>query len=161
MSSRHGRTSLPNRRSSRFLLDVNALLALLDPRHVFHDQAHEWLATHAAPRLLTCSVVENGVLRVASQPKYPNCFGTAADVRRILKRFIKDPRHEFCREDTTLLDDNVLVDPSMLTPLRVTDLYLLALATVNQARLATFDVKIPAKAIRNGRSALALIPRGI
>lgn len=27
----------------RFLPDVNTLLALLDPMHVHHDAAHQWL----------------------------------------------------------------------------------------------------------------------
>jgi predicted nucleic acid-binding protein len=27
-----------------FLLDVNVLIALIDPGHVAHDDAHEWFA---------------------------------------------------------------------------------------------------------------------
>ena len=29
---------------TRYLLDVNVLIALIDPAHVRHDQAHEWFA---------------------------------------------------------------------------------------------------------------------
>jgi predicted nucleic acid-binding protein len=30
---------------SRHLLDLNTLLALLDPQHVFHEAAHRWVET--------------------------------------------------------------------------------------------------------------------
>lgn len=52
---------------SRFLLDVNTVLALLDPRHVFHDAAHAWAERAPDARWLTCPLVQNSVIRVASQ----------------------------------------------------------------------------------------------
>lgn len=69
---------------NRFLLDVNALLALLDPMHVHHDAAHQWYKERSPLRLVMCSHVENGVIRVASQTKYPNCLGTNSRVREVL-----------------------------------------------------------------------------
>jgi hypothetical protein len=38
---------------------------------------------------MRCSHVENGVIRVASQPKYPNCLGTGARVRKALGNFAR------------------------------------------------------------------------
>ncbi|MGB7838263.1 MAG: hypothetical protein WBL40_09145, partial [Terrimicrobiaceae bacterium] len=61
---------------SRYLLDVNTVLALLDPRHVFHDAAHAWLERTPGLCWLTCPIVQNGVVRVASQTAYPNRLGT-------------------------------------------------------------------------------------
>lgn len=29
---------------TRYLLDVNVLIALIDPAHIQHDRAHEWFA---------------------------------------------------------------------------------------------------------------------
>lgn len=143
---------------SRFLLDVNTLLALLDPAHVFHDAAHAWVQANPAPaRWLTSPLVQNGVIRVASQPKYPNRLGSSAAVRAILQAFCADPRHEFCPDDISLLDDAHLLRPDLLTPDRTTDCYLLALAQTHGARLATFDRRIPAEAIRDGAASLELL----
>jgi Predicted nucleic acid-binding protein, contains PIN domain len=54
----------------RSLLDVNLLIALLDPDHVFHERAHAWLSSHAAPGVATCPLTENGLVRILSHPSY-------------------------------------------------------------------------------------------
>ena len=69
---------------NRYLLDVNMLLALLDPRHVFHEAAHHWAERAPDIRWLTCPLVQNGVMRVASQSTYPNHLGTVRAVREVL-----------------------------------------------------------------------------
>jgi uncharacterized protein len=142
----------------RFLPDVNALLALLDPMHVHHEAAHRWYAAQSPLRMLLCSHVENGVIRVASQPKYPNCLGTSARVREALRSFTQQVKAETCAKEVSLLDDGVLLKPELLTPSRVTDLYLLALAAANGIQLATFDRRIPAEAVSDGAEALEIIP---
>ncbi len=142
---------------NRYLLDVNTLLALLDPRHVFHEAAHAWAEGTPDAQWLTCPMVQNGVLRVASRSTYPNRLGTASAVWEVLQAFCADPRHEFCADDISLLDAAHLARPDLLTPSRVTDVYLLALAHHHRARLATFDRRIPAEAVRDGRAAIALL----
>ncbi|MCF7732407.1 MAG: hypothetical protein K9N23_11995 [Akkermansiaceae bacterium] len=143
---------------NRILFDVNALLALLDPMHVHHDAAHQWYAGQSPLQMLLCSHVENGVIRVASQPKYPNCLGTSARVRQALGNLSLQVNAEGCKTEISLLDDRVLPRPDLLTPSRVTDLYLLGLAVANGARLATFDQRIPVDAVTEGADALAIIP---
>lgn len=143
---------------SRYLLDLNTVLALLDPQHVFHEAAHRWAAANPSLRFLTCPLVQNGAVRVASQVRYPNALGTAAEVRAIMATFCSDPRHEFCPDDISLLDPEHLVQPEALTPGRVTDLYLLALARHHGARLATFDRRIPVAAVPHGERYLTVIP---
>jgi len=142
---------------SRHLLDINTLLALLDPKHVFHDAAHRWVETTPDLRFLTCPLVQNGVVRVASQSAYPNALGTTAEVHAVVAAFCADPRHEFCPDDVSLLDPAHLAHPELLTPARITDLYLLALARHHGAQLATFDRRIPAEAVPNGRRHLSVI----
>ncbi len=143
--------------SGRYLLDVNALLALLDPQHVFHAAAHAWAEREPTARWLTCPIVQNGALRVASQTAYSERLGTASDVRAVLAAFCADARHEFCPDDVSLLDSAHLARPELLTSGGVTDLYLLALARHHGARLATFDRRIPAAAVRGGANALAVL----
>jgi predicted nucleic acid-binding protein len=141
-----------------FLPDVNALLALLDPMHVHHDSAHQWYQRNFPLRLWICPHVENGVIRVASQPKYPNCMGTSKRVRELVQAFVRKVNARHCLPDVSLLNDRVLIDPGLLTPSRVSDLYLLALASANGVCLATFDRRIPAEAVAGGLDALELIP---
>lgn len=141
----------------RHLLDINSLLALLDPKHVFHDAAHRWVETTLDLRFLTCPLVQNGVVRIASQSAYPNALGTTAEVHAVVAEFCADPRHEFCPDDVSLLDPAHLARPELLTPARVTDLYLLALTRHHRAHLATFDRRIPAEAVPDGRRHLCVI----
>lgn len=142
---------------SRFLLDVNTVLALLDPKHVFHEAAHTWAGKVLESHWLTCPIVQNAVIRVASQPAYPNHLGTPAAVREILEDFCASPRHEFCPDDISLVDDSRIARPDLFTSSRVTDLYLLALAHHHQARLATFDRRVPAEAVFGGPDAIEVL----
>ena len=145
---------------NRYLLDVNAFLALLDPMHVHHAAIHAWYGGLDTPVILVCSHVVNGVLRIASQPKYPNSLGTTSKVREVLQQFISRVPHEFCTKEANLLDDAVLVQKGLLTPGRVSDLYLLALAIAHGAKFATLDHKIPGPAVAGGAAGMELIPLG-
>jgi predicted nucleic acid-binding protein len=142
------------------LPDVNTMLALLDPLHLHHEAAHQWYGEKRPLRLMLCPHVIHGVIRVASQPRYPNPLGTCAQVRKVLIDFVKHVKPAFCEQDVSLLDERVVAKPEELTPSRVSDLYLLALAVANGAQFATFDTRIPADAIAGGKAALDCISGG-
>ena len=55
--------------TQRALLDVNVLIALVDPEHASATRAHEWFAAHVGG-VATCPIVQNGVVRILSQPAY-------------------------------------------------------------------------------------------
>ncbi|MDO9124550.1 MAG: VapC toxin family PIN domain ribonuclease, partial [Deltaproteobacteria bacterium] len=55
-----------------YLLDVNLLLALSDPMHIHHELAHRWFAEKGHQAWATCPLTENGFIRIASHPNYPN-----------------------------------------------------------------------------------------
>lgn len=44
----------------RYLLDVNVLIALIDPAHVQHDAVHEWFGKVRHKAFATCPITENG-----------------------------------------------------------------------------------------------------
>ena len=67
-----------------FLLDVNILIALIDPAHMQHDQAHDWFARVGRRSFATCPVTENGLLRIVGHPKYPNSPGPPSSVAPLL-----------------------------------------------------------------------------
>jgi predicted nucleic acid-binding protein len=45
------------------LLDVNVIVALIDPTHVAHDAAHGWFEAVGRRDWATCPLTENGVIR--------------------------------------------------------------------------------------------------
>lgn len=68
-----------------YLLDVNVLIALVDPAHVQHDAAHDWFARTGRAAWATCPLTENGLLRILSHPRYPNPAATPAAVASVLQ----------------------------------------------------------------------------
>jgi hypothetical protein len=100
-----------------FLLDVNVLIALIDPTHVGHDAAHSWFGATGAASWATCPLTENGVIRIVGHPKYPNSAGSPAAVAPIVARLRTLSGHVFWKDDFSLVDTAWLfVVLSLLTP---------------------------------------------
>jgi uncharacterized protein len=140
-----------------FLPDVNVLIALIDPAHVHHDEAHLWFAVHGRQAWATCPLTENGVLRIVGHARYPNSPGTPAAVAQLMTRLRALPGHSFWPDDISLLDAQELDAERLLTSGQVTDSYLLALACAHGGQLATFDRRLVIDAVRNGARGLHLI----
>ena len=137
----------------RALLDVNVVIALLDPDHAFHERAHDWWANHAESGWASCPIVENGVVRIMSNPAYsPQARFTPADLISRLGQFADQTNHEFWPDDVSLRDEKIFTAERMHSSRQLTDLYLLALAAKRGGRLATFDQGIPASAVSAGKS---------
>ena len=140
-----------------FLLDVNVLIALIDPAHVQHPLAHEWFAAHGRRAWATCPLTENGVLRIVGHPRYPNSPGTPAQVAQVMSGLRKLPGHKFWPDAISLVDNQKIDTTRLLNSGQVTDSYLLALACANNGQLATFDRRLVADAVRGGAQGLHLI----
>jgi toxin-antitoxin system PIN domain toxin len=141
-----------------YLLDVNMLLALCDTSHAQHEAAHRWLAKHGSKSWATCPITENGFIRVASHPNYPNSPGGVNAIVAILREFCARVGHEFWADDVSLREG--LVKGLVLTPTQVTDVYLLMLAVKHEGKLATFDKSIQTKLVQGGAAALEVISQG-
>jgi toxin-antitoxin system PIN domain toxin len=139
-----------------YLLDVNVLIALIDPAHVAHD-AHAWFGRAGSLSWATCPITENGVLRIVSHPKYPNSAGSPAAVAPIVARLRALPGHVFWNDDFSLVGSDRVDIAQVATPGQVTDTYLLALAIANRGQLATFDRRLSTKAVRRGKAGLHVI----
>ena len=137
-----------------YLLDVNVLIALVDPSHVQHDEAHAWFSKQSRKGWATCPMTENGLLRIVGHPRYPNSPGTPAAVAPILAGLRALPGHTFWPDDISLMDLDRLDPNRLLHANQVTDSYLLALAQAHDGRLATFDRKLVVDAVRGGAAAL-------
>lgn len=140
-----------------FLLDVNVLIALIDPVHVQHDAAHEWFTKQGQHQWATCPLTENGVLRIVGHPRYPNSPGTPAAVAPLVAGLRALQGHVFWPDDISLLDEEKIDRTRLLSSGQVTDSYLLALAQAREGQLATFDRRLVTDAVRGGVHSLHLI----
>ncbi|KAA0998525.1 PIN domain-containing protein [Paraburkholderia panacisoli] len=140
-----------------YLLDVNVLIALLDPGHVQHDVAHAWFGRVGHVSWATCPLTENGVLRIIGNPKYPNTPGSPAAVAPLVAQLRAHPGHRFWSDDVSLLDPQHVDATRLLATDQVTDTYLLALARAHDGTLATFDRRLVVDAVPAGAQHLELL----
>jgi hypothetical protein len=123
----------------RYLLDVNALVALGVVHHEFHDRVAAWVRAQQLPALATCSITELGFVRVVAQA--PDYGFTVAQARTLLLRLKKAKASPFAfiadGRDISNLPEWVK------TPKRTTDGHLVELAAANDAVLTTLDERIP------------------
>lgn len=142
---------------TRYLLDVNLLIALIDPAHVQHDKAHTWFAAIGSAAWATCPLTENGVLRIVGHARYPNSPGTPAAVAELMAAFLTHPGHAFWPDSISLVNNPQVEAKRLLSSAQVTDSYLLALAAAHKGKLATFDRKLVTDAVSKGQQALHCI----
>lgn len=141
-----------------YLLDVNVVIALIDPDHTLHDPAHLWLSSLGRQSWATCPTTENGVLRIVGHPNYRNSPGNPAAVVEALSDLSTLPGHVFWPDDISLLDRSKVDSDRLLTSGQITDSYLLALAIAHGGQLATFDRRLIPDAVHDGVKALYQIP---
>jgi toxin-antitoxin system PIN domain toxin len=140
-----------------FLLDVNVLIALVDPVHVQHDQAHNWFARVGHKAFATCPLTENGLVRIVGHPKYPNSPGPPGVVLQSLIAIRGLAGHKFWPDKLSIADETFFAPELLSSHTRVTDSYLLALAHAFGGRLATMDQKLATEVVHGGKKALELI----
>jgi uncharacterized protein len=140
-----------------YLLDVNVLIALVDPGHVQHEAAHTWFDTIGRHGFATCPLTENGLVRLLGHSKYPNSPGSPGTVVASLAAIRALPGHHFWPDDISLAGGELFDTTRLLSHTQVSDTYLLALAQAHGGRLASLDRKLVVDAVVGGKQALALI----
>jgi len=118
----------------KFLLDVNALIALGYKQHVFHKRVSGWAAGKS---LASCSITELGFVRILAQlPEVDISVTTSREMLATMRRE---------RRITQISDSQsgVALPLWVQTPRQITDGHLLVLAQSNNAKLATCDEGIP------------------
>jgi uncharacterized protein len=140
-----------------FLLDVNVLIALVDPAHVQHDLAHEWFSRVGKKSFATCPITENALLRIVGHPKYPNSPGPPSAVAPSLVAIRTLPGHHFWPDKISVADEPHIDVARLASHSRVTDSYLLALAQAHGGRLASMDHRLAIDAVPGGAGSLTLL----
>ncbi|MHB1057839.1 MAG: TA system VapC family ribonuclease toxin [Rhodanobacter sp.] len=145
-----------SRQETTWLLDVNVLLALLDPTHMHHAMAHAWFAG-ASRSWASCNLTQNGALRIMSHPRYGNAVATTALAAELLAELCRQPGHAWWPADLSLLDSPLVDRSRLLSCGQVTDTWLLALAVQRGGRLATFDKRLVTSTVKGGDAARYVI----
>jgi toxin-antitoxin system PIN domain toxin len=131
------------------LLDINVLVALVDPEHSYHDRAHEvWSDVTQHGGWASCPLTQNGMLRVLTNENYPGFSDySKTDVFNSLGNLVRNSDHKFWPDEISILDRSRFDADAIFGPKQLTDIYLLGLAMYNEGRFVTFDRRIPVSAL--------------
>ena len=132
------------------LLDVNVLVALAWPNHVFHAPVRNWFRAQQSSGWATCPTTENGFIRVSSNTKIIPEAKSPLESAIFLKNLISLPGHVFWPEETSILNDRWITLQKIHTHRQIADAHLLSLAIQKKGCLATFD-----------RGIFSLVPEGV
>ena len=137
------------------LLDVNVLIALMDPAHEFHPAATAWFRNNRAEGWATCPSTESGFIRILSNPKYPNITLSPAHASDLLVRLVEanSATHKWWPETASLRDSDVFDLAALTGYKQVTDTWLLAVASTNSGKLATCDRRLGPNGVRGATAA--------
>lgn len=142
------------------LLDVNALIALMDTDHVDHGSMQHWFLLNQGKGWATCPHTENGFVRVLSQAAYPSGQRTPAEAIQALSALKNafDDSYQFWPDDVSLSDPGLFNAPLIAGTRQVTDAYLLGLASRYSATLVSFDRSLAWPAVVGGSQKLIQHP---
>jgi len=122
--------------ATRYLLDVNTLVALFDPGHVHHRAVARWFNSPGLHWGL-CAFSEAGFLRVSTSSAAGN--RTLEQATDLLKSFVNDPFYRFWPMNAGWTS---LAEPfhgRIFGHQQITDAYLLGLAVKSNGVLVTLD----------------------
>lgn len=142
------------------LLDVNALIALVDSDHVGHQAIRTWFIKHHRSGWATCPLTENGMIRVLSQASYPSGQRTPAEVVQVLNALKKAfaDTHQFWPDDISIADDSVFDAALIVGTKQVTDTYLLGLAAHRKGVMVSFDRALSWHSVKGASARLVQHP---
>jgi uncharacterized protein len=139
------------------LLDINVLIALCDEAHTFHERAWVWFASEQKNGWATCPITEIGFVRIYGSPSNPAGLGSCTAAVDLLRKLCEADGHLFWPDSITIRDSQHFSGTGKVISKSLTNLYLLALATRFDGRFVTFDGKINASLVREGKNALIVI----
>ena len=108
-----------------FLLDVSALIALADEKHVAYRKVHDWFLGLDGKPWATCAVTEAGFVRIASNPRFFQPRIDAWEAMEFLASLTGHPGHRFWPMDINFGEAVRPFEERLFGHQQVTDAYLL------------------------------------
>ncbi len=142
------------------LLDVNALIALIDSDHIGNPAMQKWFIKHHASGWATCPLTENGAVRVLSQPAYQSGRHTPTEVIQVLNALKASFKksYQFWPDSISISDEFVFQGILIAGTRQVTDIYLLGLVAKHRGTMVTFDRSLTWQAVIGGSDRLVTHP---
>jgi toxin-antitoxin system PIN domain toxin len=128
---------------SGHLLDANALIALLWPRHEHHDRLRRWFSRHAAQGWATCAFTQSALVRIVCQPAFAGQALGVSEVSELLMRNAAHPGHRLLAMDFGMAEVLGCCTGGVVGHRQVTDAWLLTLAVRRAMKLLTLDRGVP------------------
>jgi uncharacterized protein len=122
------------------LPDINFLIALIWPNHIFHETARRRMEQHRG-KWATCLVTELGFIRVSSSPAALQTVVSPRQAAQFLSLTKSDRHHVYLDGGPPPAQHSW---NSVQGHKQVTDAWLIWFATNHGARLITFDRKMSA-----------------
>lgn len=146
---------------SKYLLDVNMLIALAWPNHVHHTVAAQWFRKNHAEGWATCPLTQIAFVRISSNPKIIADAVSPMEALNVLAQYTQRESHFFIADDMDLSGKQDVPVALLHGYKQVTDFYLLLLARNNDTMLVTLDGKL-VNAVKGtefeGRTVNPLVP---
>ncbi len=131
---------------TRYLLDIQTWVALLDESHLYHAVVLAWMQQR--PPIATCPMVENGLVRVLNLPSYSKLGPQGIEsVLDKLHSICTSSDHVFWPDSVTLRSANTVNWSHVAGQQFLTDVYLLALTVSHQGCLVTVDRRISLESV--------------
>lgn len=124
---------------TRYLLDVNVLIALAWPLHVHHIVAHKWFENIGQKSWASCPLTQLAFVRISSNAKIISAAVSPRAATKVLSEIIALPGHIFWPDDLPVNDLSSFTSNALVGHRQVTDAYLIELAKRHKGKLATLD----------------------
>jgi toxin-antitoxin system PIN domain toxin len=131
---------------SPYLLDVNALIALVLEDHVAHKTVKRWFQQTGSKSWVTCPWTEASFVRIVSNPRFSEPALDISEAMEMLDIVTRLPGHGFWALDVAFTDAVAPFTDRLFGHQQVSDAYLLGLSLKKKGLLVTLDRAIPALA---------------
>ncbi|MFZ1941961.1 MAG: TA system VapC family ribonuclease toxin [Terracidiphilus sp.] len=123
----------------RTLLDVNVLIALLEPGHGFFQKAQEWFSSSGRDNWGVCPLTEIGFLRITTNPSFYPGPRTHEQASSVLAELTNRPGYRYWPLTDSWAALTAPFAARVTGHQQVTDAYLLGLAIKEDGVLVTFE----------------------
>lgn len=127
-----------------YLLDANALIALVWPSHEHHLKVQTWFSQRSRSGWATCPFTQAAVVRILTNPAFSTDAISPVQAIAVLETAMKHEAHQFWKDDISVPKALAMSGNRLSGHRQITDAYLLGLAHHHNGTLATLDRALPA-----------------